>query len=289
MKSASPELVALLATRQFVSADLFHFALTGGGELRYCSGDKDITWNSATWQAGEPLLVRKGKHARCRWSIGLEVDSLQFDVMPGAALVQGVAFLSAVRQGLFDGAEMTLYRAVMPTYGDTAAGAVTMFAGRVAEIEADRAEVRFTVHSHLELLNQKMPRNLYQSGCVNTLFDPACGLNRASLTVTGAASSGSLAHRVMATLAAASGYYDLGVLVFTDGANAGISRSIKSYSKGTPGVINLIAPFPNVPAAGDSFEVTPGCDKQQGTCQNTFANLANFRGFPYVPRNTTAV
>jgi hypothetical protein len=38
-----------------------------------------------------------------------------------------------------------------------------------------------------------------------------------------------------------------------------------------------------MPVAGDNFVVYKGCDKTMTICQNRFSNLANFRGFPFVP------
>lgn len=38
-------------------------------------------------------------------------------------------------------------------------------------------------------------------------------------------------------------------------------------------------------APGDTFLIAAGCDKQFSTCKAKFDNLANFRGFPYVPGN----
>jgi uncharacterized phage protein (TIGR02218 family) len=293
MKTASPELLALLATRQFFSADLYLFTLIGGGTLNYCGGDRDIVWNGVTWTAGGttgPYFDRKDNKAKCHWKVGVEVDTLVFDVLPGSALVEGEAFLSAVRQGVFDGAEMTLYRAFMPTYGNVAAGTVIMFAGRVAEIDAGRSLATFSVNSHLELLNQNMPRNLYQSGCVNTLFDVSCTLNAASFAVSDTVSTGSTQSVITpATLIEPNGYFDLGVITFTSGAASGLSRTVKTYIQGTPGTVSLISPLTVAPQAGDSFLIYPGCDKQQSTCQNKFANITNFRGFPYVPENSTAV
>lgn len=292
MKAASSALLSLLASRQFFTADLYLFSLIGGGQLRYCSGDADIVWNGYDWTAGGmtgPYFDRSGNKAQCHWKVGLEVDTLTVDVLPGSASVLGTPFLSAVRQGMFDGAEVTMYRAFMPTYGNVAAGTVIMFAGRVAEIDATRSVATFNISSHLELLNQNMPRNLYQAGCLNSLFDSACGLNRAAYAVSGTAASGSTSVLVNATLGQATGYFDMGVLAFAGGANSGISRTVKTYIHGSPGTISLIAPFPGAIAAGDSFTVYPGCDKQQGTCQNKFGNLARFRGFPYIPDISTAV
>ncbi len=292
MKPASTDLVNLLATRQFFSTDLYLFTLIGGGQLTYCGGDQDITWNNITWSAGGgtgPYFDRKDNKAKCHWKVGVEVDTLVLDVLPGSALIEGEPFLSAVRQGVFDGAEFTFYRAFMATYGDTAVGTVIRFVDRVAEIDAGRSLATFSVNSHLELLNQNMPRNLYQFGCVNTLYDESCTLNQADFAVNDMVGSGSTASVVQATLSQATGTFDLGVLAYNSGGNNGISRTVKTYIAGTPGSLTLLAPFPVAPATGDTFIVYPGCDKQQSTCQNKFSNLANFRGFPYVPENSTAV
>jgi uncharacterized phage protein (TIGR02218 family) len=214
-------------------------------------------------------------------------------VLPGAATVLGSPFLSAVLAGIFDGAELTLERAFMPQYGDTSAGTVIMFVGRVAEIDCGRSLATFTVNSHLELLNLNLPRNLWQAGCVNILGDAACGVNLASYAMSGAAASGSSASAVLAALIQATGYFDQGKIAFTSGANAGLSRGIKTWvagSGGTPGTVALIAPCPTAPAAGDAFQITPGCDKtlDANGCAK-FANIARFRGFPYVPAPETAV
>jgi len=289
MKPASDALKGLLASRQFMVADLFLFSLNGGGQLNYCSGEQDIVWNNVNWSSGGltgPYFVRKGANSQCHWKIGVAVDSLTFDVLPAASTIFGTPFLSAVRNGVFDGAELTLYRAFMPTYGNVSAGTVIMFAGRVAQITAGGSAVTFTINSHLELLNQNLPRNVYQAGCLNSLFDSGCGLNQALYAVNGTVVSAASASQITASFSAANGYFDQGVMVLTSGVDSGLSRTVKNFSGN---IINLIAPFPSSPVAGDSFTVYAGCDKSQGTCSGKFGNLARFRGFPYVPENETAV
>jgi uncharacterized phage protein (TIGR02218 family) len=130
---------------------------------------------------------------------------------------------------------------------------------------------------------------LYQAGCINTLFDTSCGLNAAAFATSGTVAMASAASGFSTTLAQATGYFDLGVVTFTNGTNSGLSRTVKAYAKGAPGTVSLTSPFPVVPAPGDAFTITAGCDKQQSTCSGKFGNLINFRGFPYVPENSTAV
>jgi uncharacterized phage protein (TIGR02218 family) len=53
---------------------------------------------------------------------------------------------------------------------------------------------------------------------------------------------------------------------------------------GTSG-IELWQPMSEAIAPGDAATLTAGCDKQLGTCKAKFANVVNFRGFPYMPGN----
>ncbi|HVA15464.1 MAG TPA: DUF2163 domain-containing protein [Stellaceae bacterium] len=291
MKPASTALQALLASRQFYAADLYTFTLNGGGLLRYCGGDRDIVSGGNLFTSNGPRIDRKDNKAKCHWKIGVAVDTLVFDVMPQAAdMVNGQPFLAACVQGAFDGAELQLERAFMASYGDTSTGTVIMFVGRVAEIDLGRAVATFTINSHLELLNLQLPRNLWQPGCVNSLGDASCGVNLASFSIAGSAAAGSSASVVAASLSQVTGYFDQGKIAFSSGANAGLTRSVKSWIAGSPGSIALLAPFPNAAASGDAFAIYPGCDKTLGAngCAK-FANTARFKGYPYVPAPDTAV
>ena len=69
--------------------------------------------------------------------------------------------------------------------------------------------------------------------------------------------------------------------MFTSGANANVRATVKSVAAGV--ALTLIYPLPVAPAVGDAFTVYAGCDHTQATCQSRFNNLANFRGFPFVP------
>jgi uncharacterized phage protein (TIGR02218 family) len=296
MKPLSAALRSLLATRQFYTADLYTLSLVDGTALRYCGGDRDITWNGSRFAAGGqtgPYFDRSSSKAKCRWRIGVEVDQLVLDVLPGSAAIAGLPFLSAARQGALDGAELTLERAFMPSWGDVSAGTVVMFAGRIAEIEAGRSVATLTVNSHLELLNLNLPRNLYMPGCVNTLGDASCGVNLAAFAVaTTVLELGTPDQVVFETLPYASGYFDLGKVAFAGGALAGVSRSVKAYLN-IAGLCYayLTAPLPVQPAVGDAVTLYPGCDKTPTGANGCakFANQARFRGFPFVPVPETAV
>lgn len=290
MKPTNSALNDLLRSGQFFVADLYVITLSDGTVLRYSAGDQDIVYDGDTYPCGGtagPYFERIGKSGGLfSQKIGLEVNTLEFDVIPKDAEVEGFPWLAAVRYGMFDGATVELFRAYMPTYGDTTAGVVNIFTGLVTEVFCDRSHATFHVASHTELLNMQMPRNLYQPGCMNTLYDTACTLNRASFAVNSAAGSGCTLSVVTTSLSQASGYFDLGTIVFTSGNNDGITRSVKSFASAS--AINLLTPLPFAPANGDTFTIYPGCDKTNSTCSSKFSNLANFRGQPFIPQPETS-
>lgn len=294
MKPSTPQLNALLATRQFGVADLYTFSLVGGTLLRYTSYACDILWDGDTYSCGGmsgPFLERAGEGASVRWGRGLEVQSIEFSIVPGAAQINSVGFAAAVRNGVFDGADVLLSRAYFATPATNIipalepVGVLDLFRGNVGDINpAGRSMMRFQVGSYIERLNTNLPRNLYQPGCLNTLFDTACTLVAADFDVAGTVGVGSTAAVVRATLGEATGYFDLGKIVFTSGLNNGYVRMVKTYTVGAPGSIAVLYPLPSIPQAGDTFTIYPGCDKLQGTCETKFNNLPQFRATPYVPQ-----
>jgi uncharacterized phage protein (TIGR02218 family) len=141
------------------------------------------------------------------------------------------------------------------------------------------------VNSDLELLNIQMPRNLYQPGCIHTLYDSGCTLLKTNFDEFSTVAAGSTLSQINCGLAQATGYFDLGTVTFTSGPNANVVRSVKSY---TPGILILSQPLIQACNVGDAFTAFPGCDKLQATCSGKFNNLVNFKGFPFIPLPETA-
>lgn len=272
--------------------------MPGTSTLYYCSGDRDVTYNGQTYLCGKSLTGGQGgpflgtdtKFA-LHQKIGLEVDTMSFDVVPGEAQVLGAPFLQACAAGAFDGAVVSIDRAFMPTYGDVAAGIVNVFTGRVGQINLGRSVATFTINSWLETLNVQFPRNVYQPGCLNRLGDQTCGVLLTLFYQTSCTVVSATAAAITADVTnALAGYFDLGTIVMTSGALNGIGRTVRSCAFGAPGVITLLGPFPSAPAPGDTFFLYPGCDKSLGPngCPK-FANVGRYRGFPFIPAPETAV
>lgn len=77
-------------------------------------------------------------------------------------------------------------------------------------------------------------------------------------------------------------YYNGGLLTWLSGSNEGRSMEVKDFDSNT-NLLTLFLEAPYEPAAGDVFEIHPGCDKKLKTCKDTFDNIVNFRGEPFIP------
>lgn len=166
-------------------------------------------------------------------------------------------------------------------------GAVNIFSGRVSDVSGSRSSVKVDVKSDIELLNVSSPRNIYQAGCMRTLYDDGCKVNREKFTVNGRVTENSQTGTVLKhNLTQPDGWFSQGVIKFTSGRNAGLSRTVKVHS-GNAFEFALRLPFP--PQADDVFKVYPGCNKRRDTCKDKFDNIVHFRGFPFIPSADTVV
>ncbi len=262
-------------------ADLFTITLASGVVARYTTADVDINYGGNLFGSKGVLL----KRGTVRAVIGLEVDTLDMSVFADAShLLDGKPFVSAAMAGSLDGANVLLERAFLSSWSTAPVGAVILFSGRVSDVSGSRTEVKIVVKSDIELLNIKLPRNLYQASCLNTVYDASCAASKPAKTVTGTVTGGTT-QLITSTRSEPAGWFEQGVFAFTSGENVGVFRTVKSYSDGAFG---FALPLPNTPASGDAFSVYPGCDKTQSTCASKFNNVIHFRGFPYVPVPETA-
>lgn len=276
MKIATQELMDLLANGRFWMADCYEVALAGGGPvLRYTSADVDVTVSGNVYSASGPRFQR----SRCRWHVGVEVDTLEVEIFPRAQdLVLGLPFLHALDKGLLDGSEWTLRRAFAPAPGQAVTGALVMFAGRMGSPEAGRTSALCRINSHTELLNIKLPKRVVQPGCIWTLYEPGCGVSRSAWTEYVTVQAGSTPSMLLVSGTSRSwGWFALGMAQGVIGANASLARYVSSYA---PGAVYLVPDLPFTPAAGDVFSLAPGCSKTIERCQQLGGR---FRGYPYVP------
>lgn len=288
MKPASAALIALLNSgEQFIMADLYTFTLIGGARiLRYSAAPTPIVANGFLFAVGP-----KFERSKTKVVIGTQVDELDIKIYPEPTdLVGSTPFLEAAWQGQFDGALLQLERVFMGAagggYGDTSAGTVILFSGRISDIDCSRTGIEMKGRSHLELLNIQMPRRLWQSSCTHVFGDAMCLFNRSSLAATFSAASGSTTTVIQGTPTTTTPYAQ-GTIIAVTGGNAGYSRTISNFVSGAAVTVKLA--FLSPVAVGDQFQLLPGCDRTLATCTNVFNNAVHFGGFPYIPTPETAV
>lgn len=283
MKNMSSALLNFLnSAARFVMVDLFTFSLKNGVTLRFCTASVPVTFNGQTWLPAPAGLTR----SKIRWVTGIEVDTLDIAFpADSSVMINTVSMLQAAVLGLYDDAKVSLHRLYLRDWGDPV-DAVLMFVGHVSTTQVQRTVVHFTVKSDLDRLNVQMPRNLYQSSCSNTLYDAGCTVNVNAYAVPGSVTAVESGAIFSCSTAFDDGYFQMGAIKFTSGANTGLTRTIKSYLGNR---VYLTNPLPFDVGVGDAFMLTPGCDKlRNGDCTNKYNNAKNFRGFPYIPVPETA-
>jgi uncharacterized phage protein (TIGR02218 family) len=262
---------------QIAFAECFTFVTTTGTQYTWTSVDYDVVFNGFTFNASGPLV----SGLKYKGSVGLEVDKQQITIAARPTDLIGQApFLIALRDGAFDGAPVYRDRVFLNAPGGAVVGGVRLFQGRISTVDnVGRTQATLTVASDLVILDYDMPKNLFSPTCLHVLYDAGCGIIRGTFSLDGNCEAGSNSGTIMFSGARAGDAQ--GSLVFTSGANANIRVTIKSVVVGS--LYNLMYPLPFAPATGDAFNVAFGCDHTQSTCVAKFNNLANFRGFPYVP------
>lgn len=282
MKTATRELIDLLhGSDEFLMADLFRIALSNGQILRHTNADMPVVWDGQTYEAHK-LIIKRGA---TRVAVGLDVDSntLEIAAEPDYRL-EGLQWSEAALGGALDGARVVIERIFFRDWV-TPVGAVVIFSGRVSDVSGSRSAVKVDVKSDIELLNVSSPRNIYQAGCMRTLYDGGCKVNREKFTVNGRVTANSTTGTELAcNLTQADGWFNQGVIKFTSGRNAGLSRTVKEHKGGR---LSFALRLPSPPQSGDVFKIYPGCDKRQETCGKKFDNIVHFRGFPYIPAADT--
>lgn len=285
MRQASTQLIVLLDADQFIMADLYTITTIQGIEYRYTSYDVNLTVQGKEFRADGPVISRDG----ISLSLGIEVDNLSITIETNESTKFGdVPVAQAFHNGILDGARFKLERIFMDmhTPTDTSAGTLVLFEGRIVEPELDRYEINASVVSDVDNLKLQMPRNLYTPGCLNTLFDSACGLLNSDFAINTTIGVNSTPNRIICELSQPQGWFTQGVVEFLEGANIGIKRTVRLHEAGA---LLLTLPLLDMPEIGEAIRVYPGCDKRLDTCTNRFNNRARFRGAPFVPVPETSV
>lgn len=265
MRTASAGLIAHLAQTSTTLAWCWKVTRTDSAVYGFTTHDQDLTLSGVTYAADTGISATA---ARAR--AGTSVDGL--DV---AGFVHVDALTEAdILAGLWDGAAVEIF---LVNWADLTQGTMIVQSGTVGNIRLQGKQYLAELRSLSQALQQNVGRVLTRR-CDANLGDTRCGVTLAGYTVTGSATADSTDAQTFtaSALPASIG----GLLTWTGGANSGRAMEVKTAAAGQ---ITLVLPMEAAISSGDTYSVYAGCDKNLSTCRDTFSNVVNFRGCPFIP------
>jgi uncharacterized phage protein (TIGR02218 family) len=191
-----------------------------------------------------------------------------------------------VRNGIYNGARFEIFKVI---WDDVTAGTIKLLKGEFGAISLKQFKVEVTVEGLSKRLATKYGK-IYQPQCRVDLFSEECGLDAADFVVAETVDA-STANSVdfyrsfnVPGLVGTTAIYKKGLITVTSGLNINLSMEVKNFDA-TTGKVELFARMPYLFAAGDTFNIYPGCDKKRTTCSFVYSNIVNFRGEPDVPHD----
>lgn len=180
--------------------------------------------------------------------------------------------------GLWDYALVEL---IEVNYKDLTMGCRIIRTGNIGHVSTGRNTFKAEVRGLMQTLQQTVGR-VYSDLCDADLGDARCKVAAGLFKTSGVAVSGVSDGRTFtATMTKPSGYFSRGNFTWKTGANAGRVGEVRTFVASDQFTLQLLAPYPI--QVGDTFDIVAGCDKSIATCECTFGNSSNFRGFFTVP------
>lgn len=276
MKSMSAELKAHFASGTTTIAHLVKMTRTDGEVFAVVLDyDRDIVFESVTYQTAFGVIP-----SAVETSAATNVDTMD---ARGALLALGVNEADIIA-GLWDLCDVRVMRV---NYNDLTMGCEKLKRFTFGEISIGRGSYEAEFRGITQKLQQTLG-DVVSPSCNANLFDTRCGVAETEGTwkfsakaVTTATSSRQF---TISTLAQSADYFTAGKVMFTTGANTGLSMEIKQHSAGGEFVLQEAMPY--AIALGDQMTVWAGCRKRfTEDCVAKFANGLRNRSFPFLPGN----
>ena len=259
---------------------IIKITLTNGTVFAYTNHDRPLIVDSTTYKPGAGLTRMlltatstgevSNQDVQAAWNIDINEDDAHNGLYDDALVVFSWASWDHPEYG-----SLEIFR------GNIALLTWTIN-GFVAEIHNAIRKLDNTIGS---LVTPDCRHRLGETTNENKATPGGCNVSLTSYTFTGTVSA-TLSDRrkfVFTGLASAQpdGYFSIGVLTFTSGANNNMIYDVKIHTVDTYGSqIEFYIPSIESISPGDTFSVVAGCDKSRATCHTKFNNTVNFGGFP---------
>jgi len=267
MKNLSNTLKTHMAQEVSTLATCWKITNADGNIIGFTTYDREIIFNGTSYSPANGMTP-----TAILSSVGLKVDNLEVSSLLGGSAVTK----NDIEKGIYDFSKVEIFSV---DYTNLAAGSIVLKTGSFGNIKYGRtvftAEVRGVAQQYTNTITHK-----YIKTCRAELGDSKCRFD-----ITTATSNGTLAtiidnYTITSDVVAIDGYYEFGLITWTSGANAGAITEVKSFINNE---IRFYTKLSGALAIGDTFTISPGCNKEFATCKNKFSNVINFRGEPLVP------
>ncbi len=262
-------------------AQCWKITRTDGTVFRFTTLDQNLTFGNETYVPCDGIEASASESAADLGS----VDNIQ---------MRGIISSDQITEfdlyaGLFDGATVEVW--VVPWLNANGQVPWRLAKGTTGTLSQGDTGFSMEVLGPGAKLQQQPLLSTYAATCRYDLGDSRCTVDIGALTVSSTvtsvpSTSASVvtSNRVFTDSARseANGYFDQGLVTWTSGDNSGVTSEVKSYDS-VAKTITLWDTMPSPIAAGDGYDIYPGCDKSKTTCQDKFSNFINFGGFPDIP------
>lgn len=187
---------------------------------------------------------------------------------------------------------------LMKIFLDHNVGYYPVFKGAVDGLTIDKGVCTLECSSFKNAFSTKVPKLAIQTHCNNVFGDSVCGIDIENFEVVAEVKSteDSGSTLLFRNWSGPAGVPDIlsqlkGGFCKIGNQKRWISRyTFKSRWYGDDYIgpdyrLYLHYPFNPSPEEGATIYIYPGCDKHVDTCNDTYSNLNNFMGFPYIPEN----
>jgi uncharacterized phage protein (TIGR02218 family) len=279
MRQLPPNLAEALEHGATTHARCWRVQRTDGVVLGFTDHDQHLSFDGVDYapETGfAPSAIEAGT--------GLAADTHEV----AGALSSDQITAEDISRGVYTGAEVMLF---LVDWQNTQ-NRVLISRGQIGEIRLGDIAFEAEITGMADRLNQPVGKAFLHT-CECRLGDAKCGVD---LTIprnrgTGTAIASADPQQIGATGLSVypPGWFTNGRLTWTSGANTGLEGHVKAHLPlGDEALIELWLAPPLPVSAGDTFEITAGCDKTGRTCALKFENIENFRGFPHIPGDDVA-
>ncbi|MBS3981300.1 MAG: DUF2163 domain-containing protein [Rhodobacteraceae bacterium] len=274
MKNLSPALQAHLDDGTTTLSWCWRISRSDGVALGFTDHDRPLSFDGTAFEPESGFAA-----SEIRAGSDLAVDAQDAT----GVLTSDRITETDILDGRWDNAAVELWRV---NWTDTSRR-VLLRRGAVGQIRRGRMAFVAEVRSLAHVLGQTVGRT-FQAGCDARLGDARCGIDLENDIYKGAGVVTDLLRDRSFMASGLSGFdagwFTSGTLTWTSGANAGRVTEVLAHGlDGSIATLTLLEAPVRAIAEGDSFTARAGCDKRITTCSATFANVANFRGFPNIP------